>query len=216
MAVNDTETTTIPATEISSVFFSCPYAPNLLWDLNGTTFSWILLGITCIASPATIILNTFVIIAVKQRKELQNPWTTLLFSLAIADLLVGAVNLPLSAAIGFLIARQIWLQHICFLDIFNVYSMYCLSMCSLYHLTAIAWDRHMAVVKWVDYKVIVSKSLVWRLAITAWFLAIFLTAPALIKEMLNVDVMISEKIYVVWCVCGAVALILIFSFYIMV
>ena len=44
MVLNDTEITTIPATEISSMFFSCPYAPNLLRDLNGTTFSWILLN----------------------------------------------------------------------------------------------------------------------------------------------------------------------------
>ena len=196
------------------MFFSCPYAPNLLWDLNGTTFSWILLGITCIASPATVILNICVIIAVKQRKELQNPWTTLLFSLAFADLLVGAVNLPLSAAIGLLVPHQVWLDHVCLLDIFNVYSMYCLSMCSLYHLTAIAWDRYMAVTKWREYKTIVSKTLVKRLAITAWFLATFLTVPALIMKMLNVDAMISENIYIVWCVCGAVALILIFYCYI--
>ena len=216
MVLNDTETTTIPATEISLMFFSCPYAPNLLWDLNGTTFSWILLGITCIASPATVILNISVIIAVTQRKELQYPWTTLLFSLAITDLLVGAVNMPLSAAISLLVVHQTLLEHVCLFDILNVYSMYCLSMCSLYHLTAIAWDRYMAVAKWREYKVIVSKSLVKRLAITAWFLAIFLTVPALTMEMLNVDVMISEKIYVAWCACAAVSLILIFSFYFMV
>lgn len=216
MTLNDTEPTSVLATEITSMFFSCPYAPNLLWDLNGATFSWILLGITCIASPATVILNISVIIAVKQRKELQSPWTTLLFSLAIADLLVGAVNLPLSAAIGLLVVHQVWLDRVCLLDIFNVYSMYCFAMCSLYHLTAIAWDRYMAVAKWMDYKVIVSKSLVKRLAIMAWSLAISLTVPALIMEMLNVDGMISEKIYVVWCVFAAVSLKLIFFFYIMV
>ena len=215
MVLNDTETTTILPTEISLMFFSCPYAPNVLWDLNGTTLSWILLGITCIASPATVILNNSVIIAVKQRKELQHPWTTLLFSLAITDFLVGAVNLPLSAGISLLVVHQIWLEHVCLLDMLDVYSMYCLSMCSLYHLTAIAWDRYMAVAKWREYKVIVSKSLVKRLAIIAWFLAIFLAVSALIMKMLNVDA-ISEAIAVGWCVCAAVALILIFSFYFMV
>ena len=124
--------------------------------------------------------------------------------------------MPLSAVISLLVVHQTWLEHGCLLDMFNVYSMYCLSMCSLYHLTAIAWDRYMAVAKWREYKVIVSKSLVKRLAITAWFLAIFPTVPALTMEMLNVDVMISEKIYFAWCVCGAVALTLIFSFYFMV
>lgn len=215
MALNDTQTTTIVATENRSVFFTCPYAPYILWNLNGKTFSWILLGITCIASPATIILNISVIIVVKRRKELQNPWTTLLFSLAIADLLVGAVSLPLSAAICLLIVHQVWLEHVCILDIFNVHSMYCLSMCSLYHLTAIALDRYMAVEKWMDYKIIVSKTLVVKLAIIAWSLAILLTVPALIMGLLNVDVVISEKIYIIWCVCSAIAFILIFSFYVM-
>ena len=74
----------------------------------------------------------------------------------------------------------------------------------------------MVVAKWRAYKVIVSKSLVKRLATTAWFLAIFLTVPALTIEIFNVDVMISEKIYVAWCVFGAVALTLMFSFYFMV
>ena len=124
--------------------------------------------------------------------------------------------MPLSAAVSLLVVHQTWLEHVCLLDMFNVYSMYCLSMCSLYHLTAIAWDRYMAVAKWREYKVIVSKSLAKRLAITAWFLAIFLTVPALTMEMLNVDVMISKTIYVAWCVCTTVALILIFSFYFMV
>ena len=73
----------------------------------------------------------------------------------------------------------------------------------------------MAVAKWMEYKVVVSKSLVKKLAIFAWFLAIFLTVPALIMEMLNADFIISEKIYVAWCVCAAVASILIFSFYVM-
>ena len=130
MALNDTETATIVVTENRSVFFSCPYAPYLLWNLNGKTFSWILLGITCIASPATIILNISVIIAVKRRKELQNPWTTLSLSMAIADLLVGALSLSISAAICLLIVHQVCIEHVCILDIFNVHSMYCLSMCS--------------------------------------------------------------------------------------
>ena len=56
----------------------------------------------------------------------------------------------------------------------------------------------MAVAKWREYKVVVSKSLVKMLAIFAWFLAIFLTVPAPIMEMLNVGIMISEKIYVAW------------------
>lgn len=76
--------------------------------------------------------------------------------------------------------------------------MYCFSMCSLYHLTAVAWERYVAVVKWMDYKAIMTKRRVKNLAITAWLLAIFTTVPVLIMEMIGVDVKISEKLYYVW------------------
>ena len=49
---------------------------------------------------------------------------------AIADLLVGALSLSISAAICLLIVHQVCIEHVCILDIFNVHSMYCLSMCS--------------------------------------------------------------------------------------
>lgn len=73
----------------------------------------------------------------------------------------------------------------------------------------------MAVAKWMDHKIIVSKTLVVKLAIIAWSLAILQTVPALIMGLLNVDVVISEKIYIIWSVCSTIAFILIFSFYVM-
>lgn len=74
----------------------------------------------------------------------------------------------------------------------------------------------MVVVKWREYKIMVFKSLVKRLVIFVWFLVFFFIVFVFIMEMLKVDVMILEKIYVVWCVSVVVVLIFIFFFYIMV
>lgn len=206
------ETTSTLPTNTRSVF-SCPSSPNFLYDLNGATFSWILIGIKAIASPATIVLNISVITVLTRRRELRKRSNTLLSSLAVAGLLMGAFNMPLSAVVYFLIVRQFWLEHICMLEILNVYSMYCFSMCSLYHLTAIAWERYAAVVKWMDYKVIATKGRIKKLAIAAWLLAKSTTVPVLVMEMIGLDVKIKQIFYHVWCVCGVVAFILIIYFY---
>ena len=45
--------------------------------------------------------------------------------------------------------------------------------CSQYHLTMVAWERFVAVRKWMDYKVIVTKRRLIKIAIFRWLSAIF-------------------------------------------
>ena len=123
--------------------------------------------------------------------------------------------MPLSVAICFLIIKQVWSDRICLLDILNVYSMYCFAMCSLFHLTVIAWERYVAIVEWTNYKAIVTRGLVKKLKLVVWLLAISLTVPALITEMVGVAIKISQILFIVWCVVGTVAIILIVYFYVM-
>ena len=64
-----------------------------------------MVAIVSIASPAAVILNILVIAAVRSRKELQKNPNVLLSSMAVADILVGAINMPLSATVDFVISR---------------------------------------------------------------------------------------------------------------
>ena len=210
-----TTTTTNSSANIRSVFY-CPQNPDYTWDINNTTLPWILVVILYIASPITIILNFLVVRAVKQTKELQKQSNILLSSLAVADLVVGAINMPLSATVDVLILRQVSFAHICLLDFLNVYLTYCVWLSSLYHLTAIAWERYVAIVKWIDYKAIVTRSRVKKLAVISWLASVFTTVPFLIIELAGVDPEIVEYVYIVWAVCGAVALIALVYFYVMV
>lgn len=210
MDVNSTETTINPSTKIRSVFY-CPRAPEYTWDLNNTTLTWILLVVKYVASPAIIILNTFIVIACN--RVLQRTSTILLTSLAVADLLVGAINMPLSATIDVLILRQVSFEHTCFLiNVPGVYSIYFFSFSSLYHLTAIAWERHVAVVKWMDYKVIVTKSRVKKLAIMAWLGSVFTILSPLLIQVAGGDTEIVEYFFFVWIALAIVALITIAYF----
>ena len=159
--------------------FSCPHDPQLVWDLHDTTSSWIFAAVACIISPTAVFLNVLVIIEVKQTKELQRASNILLSSMAVTDLLVGSLCVPLSAVVGLLVSYQLLADHyICKLDFVAISVTTTLTACSIFHLTMIAWERYVAIRKWIDYRVIVTRSRLKKLAIIAWVSAIVTVSPA--------------------------------------
>ena len=145
----------------------CPQASNFTWDLSETTLPSILFPITSIASLAVIFLNTLVVLTFQQKRELKKTSTILLCSIAIADLLVGAISMPLNVAAEILISRQVFYSGFCTLRIATDFSMFTFLWSSLYHLTFIAWERYVAIRKAIDYRIIVTGELVKKLAIVA-------------------------------------------------
>ena len=99
MDPNETETATSFSNTTRSVFH-CSHEPNLVWDLHDTTSPWVFAAIAFVISPAAVLLNTLIIISVKRRKELQRASNMLLSSMAVTDLLVGSLCVPLSAVVG--------------------------------------------------------------------------------------------------------------------
>ena len=93
---NQTETTIVSSNATKSLFY-CSHAPRLIWDVHDTISPWIFAAVASIISPAAVLLNALVIIAVTKRRELQKPSNILLSSMAVTDLLVGAISIPLSA-----------------------------------------------------------------------------------------------------------------------
>ena len=99
MGPNKTETATVFPNTTRSVFY-CSHAPHIIWDLQDTTSPWII-------SPPAALLNALIIIAVKRRRELKRTSNILLSSLAVTDLLVGSLCVPLSAVVGLLVSYQV-------------------------------------------------------------------------------------------------------------
>ena len=213
MHLNNTETTD---NNTRSVFF-CPLYPNFTWDLKSTTTSWILVFILAFASPVTILLNLLIIIAVKRRKELQKPVNILLSSMAVADFLTGVISMPLSATVHIFILRQVSPRYICALEtVISKPMLIFICTSSLYHLTAIAWDRYVAIQKSIDYKVIVTKGLLKKLSLVAWLLALFTSVPAFVVAGVGMDHEDLEIKVTVEAAVGLICLIAIAYFYIMV
>lgn len=167
-----------------------------------------------ITSPLTILLNTLVIAALKKRKELRRNSNILLTSVAVVSLLMGVINMPLRATVDVLVLRQLWFQHICLLDFLNLYMTYCVAFSSLYHLTAIAWERYVAIVKWVDYKVILRRNRFTNLAIIAWLASVFTVLPVSITAGFGANIQIVETLYIVCVACGTVAIVSMVYFYV--
>ena len=116
MDPNETETATIFSNTTKSVFH-CSHEPDLVWDLHDTTSPWVFAAIASIISPSAVLLNALIIMAVKRRKELQKTSNILLSSMAVTDLLVGSLCVPVSAVVGLFVSYRVMADHyICKLD----------------------------------------------------------------------------------------------------
>ena len=177
------EETASSLSNTTSPVFDCSHAPGFMWDVHDTTFPWIFAVVASIFSPAVILLNVLVIMAVRRRNELVRRTNILLSSLAVADLVGGGFCIPLSAIVGLLLPHQILAErHFCLIDLVTFSFTCILFMCSLLHLTMIAWERYIAIRKWIDYKVIVTKRRAKMLAVTAWLSAIVGAFPDFIIQ----------------------------------
>ena len=82
----------------SSVFYCSTHGPGVAFDLHDTTSPWIFAAFATITAPIAFLLNTLTILAVKKKMELRQKLSyILLSSMAVADLLIGGIGVPLSA-----------------------------------------------------------------------------------------------------------------------
>ena len=207
--VNMTANGTITNTNLSTTnqhrsVFLCPERLNPNADLNSITFSWILVAIIFITCPFTVLFNSLVIVALKKRRELEKRSNILLCSMAVTDLLTGAITMPLSATYELLILSQVPFQDICPIHfLVNKLMIFSLSTSSLYHLTAIAWERKMAVKSWIKYRNNVTERRLTGLAITAWLFGVITPGPPILMVVAGVH----RKFISIWLVGKIVSMI---------
>ena len=113
------------------------------------------------------------IVAVKKIRELQTNSNILIASLAVADLLVGVISMPMSISLDALILRGTVSEDIiCTISDITGFVLYTASSVSYYHLILISWEWYVAIVKCTEYKEIVTKGRVKRYAGIAWISAL--------------------------------------------
>lgn len=84
----------------SLVMYGCSYMSMFsIYDADDTVNIITTYVITVVACPL-LLLNTLIIMAVAEKESLERNYNILISSLAVADLLVGAVSQPLSIVRG--------------------------------------------------------------------------------------------------------------------
>nr|WNH96628.1 5-HT1A [Sinonovacula constricta] len=128
--------------------------------LVGTT---IVLGLMILC---TIIGNVFVIAAILLEKNLHNVANYLILSLAVADLMVASIVMPISAVKEI---SQVWFLQAEVCDMWVCFDVLCCTS-SILHLVAISIDRYWAVTN-IDYirnrtakRILIMIALVWIFA----------------------------------------------------
>ena len=214
MNSSKTDLVAIVSSESPSVFL-CPFKPIFTWILTETAAFYIAITTKSIACPFTVLLNILVIVAVAKRRALQKNSNILLASMAVADFLVGAVSMPITTVMDVLLIRKELSLTICKLAFANQMVQYGAVSSSFFHLTVIAWERYVAIKKWKDYRIIVTRTRVKICAVVAWLLAIITTTPVRIMKSAGVDYKYLKVLNIISGLNAVVCIVLIGVFYIL-
>ena len=152
----------------------CSSSPQMksIWDSTQKTSLQLAVVVATVACPFTVLLNIVVIATIKKVRQLQANSNILIASLAAAGLLVGAVCMPLTISLDTLILRGYASENvICTRVLVAMVVLYTAWSASFYHLVIISWERYLAIVKRVEYKIIITKSRVKKYAGIAWVIA---------------------------------------------
>ncbi|XP_058948034.2 adenosine receptor A3-like [Pocillopora verrucosa] len=178
--------------------FFCPSAPQIIWDLERKVFIQLGIVISAVIGSFTALLNILVISAIKKTRELQRKSIILISSLAVADLLVGAVSAPFNMTVDALILRgTVSVGMICLIAKLTKFVSSSAYRASYYHVVLFSWEMYVAIVKPMKYKAIVTEKRLTRLAIIAWMTALTPSVLFLALEATAVSKMVPRVIFAI-------------------
>ena len=170
--MNESISDDLLANSTRAVFF-CPSNLLLILDSQKKVYHQLGIAITAVVSPVPILMNILVILAIKKNKELQTNSSILITSLTASDLLVSAVSAPLIISLDAIILRgTVSKEIVCNINDINRFMLSSFYRASYYHLILLSWERYVAIVKPIKYKVIVTKKRLTRFALIAWITAL--------------------------------------------
>ena len=186
-----------PVNSSRSKFF-CPGAPLIIWDLERKVFIQLGIAISATIGSFALLLNILVILTIKKTRELQTNSIILVTSLAVADLLVGAVSAPFNITVdAFILRGTVSVGMICLIAKLIKFVSSSAYRASYYHVVLFSWERYVAIVKPMKYKAIVTEKRLTRLAIIAWMTALTPSVLFLALEATAVSKMVPRVIFAI-------------------
>nr|CAD2177756.1 unnamed protein product [Meloidogyne enterolobii] len=125
---------------------------------------------------ATVFGNSLVVLAVFTKRYLRNPTGYLIVSLAVADLIVGLVVMPLNSL--FEMSRHVWMLGLTTCDIWHALDILA-STSSIWNLCVISLDRYMAGIDPIGYRDRVSKRRIVYCILFVWMVSACISFPAI-------------------------------------
>ncbi|KAM7403151.1 hypothetical protein PAMA_003870 [Pampus argenteus] len=154
---------------------------------------------------ATALSNAFVIATISQSKKLQTPANFLIASLAITDLLVSILVMPISVQYTVIHTWKLG-QIVC--DIWLSSDITCCTA-SILHLCVIALDRYWAITDAVEYSKKRTPGRAAGMVATVWVIAISISLPPLFwrqvkaEELTSCSVNTDHIFYTIYSTLGA-------------
>jgi len=123
--------------------------------------------------------------------------------------------MPTSAIIDFFTLRQVAFEYTCMIYSVNLFFLPLLFTATLHHLTVVAWERYVAVQKWMNYKLIITNGRLKKIAVAAWLSALFISVAhfTTIVVHVNEDRIILNGVLTACITVETVCLLLIAFFY---
>lgn len=194
--------------------FICPDAPQFVWDLEERNSLQLAIAFVAIICPCTILLNLLAILAIQKSRRLQANSDILIVSLATADLLVGAVSMPLTIIVDALILQGTVSENIiCKTSEAHVFIFYTAFNASGYHLIFIAYDRYVAIVKYLEYRTKITNKLVKRYVVIAWIVALTVNAMFTALKVTGVRYEVILVIDIIYGTVLSIGVLLLLFFY---
>ncbi|XP_047589757.1 5-hydroxytryptamine receptor 1E [Lutra lutra] len=128
-----------------------------------------------IITTLTMLLNLAVIMAICTTKKLHQPANYLICSLAVTDLLVAVLVMPLSIMY---IVMDSWKLGYFICEVWLSVDMTCCT-CSILHLCVIALDRYWAITNAIEYARKRTAKRAVLMILTVWTISIFISMPPL-------------------------------------
>ncbi|XP_020838706.1 5-hydroxytryptamine receptor 1D [Phascolarctos cinereus] len=174
------------------------------WTLQALKIS--LAVILAIITLATILSNTFVIITIFLTKKLHTPANYLIGSLAVTDLLVSILVMPISIAYT---VTQTWTFGQIMCDIWLSSDITCCTA-SILHLCVIALDRYWAITDALEYSKRRTFGRAAAMIAMVWVISVCISIPPLFwrqakahEELADCLVNTSQISYTIYSTCGA-------------
>ena len=142
----------------------------------------LLIVVSIITSPFTVLLNALVIVAVKTKARLKANSNILLSCLAVTDCLVGVVAQPMFVAARISTLQGNTSKEHCILEQLTKNAVRLLCSASVLHLVLMSLERYLAIKHSFAYTTMVTKTRIFASSAVAWIIVLAVTISLVIID----------------------------------